>query len=492
MLRTTCHGAAAAFCAVSLAANLRYGLSLGTEPLDKGIYAAASVAADVFKIGLPLHLLALWAKRYRVLSVAGFAFWLACLGWSLGSAVGFALSSRADMVAERAAALETRIGWEATVHRAEEQLSALGRHRPVAVVGAELAATAVPPHIWQRTNACAEATIPESQTACAPILRLRKELAAAESAARLESRVEAGRTQLDTLPMAASSTDPQVGALVRLTGQDEATIRTGLALFLAALIEAGSALGFTLLSAATGTTTPPAQPGTVPRSKPATHRLDPPLASAGAGYAVTGSKSPSRAPRPAPRPERATSRHRNPPQCDTEEVVAGTTPPQPASSNAPKSNTELGHHVSAPRMSPGDTAIRRWAQSRIEVNPAAEVPARAAYEDFGRWCRAQQIESCSETRFGRVFTTRISELGGCKVKRRDRAYYVGVSLAAQGAVNSRDRSEDPQRPDRAQPALRFLPNGRRPQQRWQRWRTTKQQQRREPRGKLPNDFEKME
>ena len=79
LLRITGYGAAAAFCAVSLAANLRYGLSLGTESLDKGIYAAASVAADVFKIGLPLHLLALRAKCYRILSAAGFALALAAL-----------------------------------------------------------------------------------------------------------------------------------------------------------------------------------------------------------------------------------------------------------------------------------------------------------------------------------------------------------------------------------------------------------------------------
>jgi hypothetical protein len=444
--------AAAAFCAVSLAANLWYSLSLGTEPLDKAIYAAASVAADVFKIGLPLQLLALWAKRDRLLSVTGFVLWLMCFGWSLGSAVGFALSSRAETVAERVAARETRDGWEATVHRATEQLSALGGHRPIAVIEAELAATTVPPHIRQRTNACAEVTLPESQAACAPTLRLRKELAAAEAAARLESRVEAGREKLDTLPVAGSSADPQVAALARLTGRDEGSLRTGFALFLAALIEAGSALGFTLVSAVTGSTTPPAGPGavggakradrrhlnpaphgTLPISKPTvSRRLDPPplVAANDAGDAVGASKS--------------------------SPATLGRSP-VPAPSNAARPR--------APQPTLGSDGTGRWALTRLALTPSAGVRARAAYEDYCRWSRAEGIVPCSETRFGRAFTARIRELGGRKVRRRDGAYYVGVSLAASQPAGSHDQ---PRTAKPAHPPRRPEPNGT-PWQRWLRW-----------------------
>lgn len=49
---------------VSIGANLRYGISLGHEPVDKSLYAAASVAADAFKIMLPLLMLRLWARRH--------------------------------------------------------------------------------------------------------------------------------------------------------------------------------------------------------------------------------------------------------------------------------------------------------------------------------------------------------------------------------------------------------------------------------------------
>ena len=65
------------------------------------------------------------------------------------------------------------------------------------------------------------------------------------------------------------------------------------------------------------------------------------------------------------------------------------------------------------------------------MDPAGNIPARDAYADFCRWARAKDIEPCTETRFGRDFSARIIELGGVKVKRRDRAYYEGVALAAQ-------------------------------------------------------------
>jgi hypothetical protein len=62
------------------------------------------------------------------------------------------------------------------------------------------------------------------------------------------------------------------------------------------------------------------------------------------------------------------------------------------------------------------------------MDAIARIPAREAYVDFCRWARATDIEPGTETRFGRDFSARIAELGGAKIKRRDRAYYEGVAL----------------------------------------------------------------
>src|SRR5262245_57889502 len=102
------YAAAVAFCAVSVCANLRYGLGLGKTPMDKATYAVASVAADVFKVVAPLLALGLWKERFRILALAGFGLWLGCVSWSMTPAVGFALSSRGEAVADRAAEAATR------------------------------------------------------------------------------------------------------------------------------------------------------------------------------------------------------------------------------------------------------------------------------------------------------------------------------------------------------------------------------------------------
>jgi hypothetical protein len=67
-------------------------------------------------------------------------------------------------------------------------------------------------------------------------------------------------------------------------------------------------------------------------------------------------------------------------------------------------------------------------QTNLKVDGGGRIPAREAYRDFCRWARAAGYEPCTETRFGRDFSARIIELGGLKVKRRDRAYYQGVTF----------------------------------------------------------------
>ena len=125
----------------------------------------------------------------------GFVLWLGCVSWSMASAAGFVLSSRGEAIADRAAEAATRHGWEAKVERAESQLATIGTHRPVDVIKAELASMAVAPRIWRRSRNCADLVLEESRVACAPVLGLRKELAAAEAAERLETQLVAGRAQ---------------------------------------------------------------------------------------------------------------------------------------------------------------------------------------------------------------------------------------------------------------------------------------------------------
>ena len=208
--------AATVFLVVSALANLRFGLSLGSTELDRAIYAAASVASDVMKAILPILVLLLWSRRHRVTALAAIILWTGCVGWSLASAVGFAATSREDVVAVRQANAETRHGWQTTVRRSEEKLASLQMSRPANVILAEINNLPVPANIWRRTKKCTDVTIETSQIACAKIQSLRAELASARAAEKLEKRLEATRAKLDTAPVSGSKTDPQAAAIAGL------------------------------------------------------------------------------------------------------------------------------------------------------------------------------------------------------------------------------------------------------------------------------------
>jgi hypothetical protein len=101
-------------------------------------------------------------------------------------------------------------------------------------------------------------------------------------------------------------------------------------------------------------------------------------------------------------------------------VSTTSNPPLPMPSRVPGSQNASRRRAQPPRHSTTD-ALEQWVRTRLKKEPTAEIPAREAYADFCRWTRARGL-------IGRELTARINRLGGRKAKRRDRAYYVGVSL----------------------------------------------------------------
>lgn len=238
---------AAAMFLISAVMNFRFGLSLGRGEIDPWLYAAASVAADGFKALLPILIFLLAARRRWLLAGAGAALWALCVAWSLASAMGFAASSRDAASAEREAALETRRALSEQAERLETQLKALPDHRPAGAVAAAIANAEVPRDVWRRTRECADVTRPDSLAACQEVLALRRELAVAEDAARLEAALGQTRSTLAAAPALGGQVDPQAETLGAALGFAPEKARQGLALLLALLIEAGSSLGFTLV-----------------------------------------------------------------------------------------------------------------------------------------------------------------------------------------------------------------------------------------------------
>lgn len=355
-------GAATAFVAVSVLANLWFGLSLGHTELDKAIYATASVAADLFKVALPLMILALWQSGRRAFAMPALALWCCCVAWSLSAATGFASLSRSQSVATSEAQFDARQGLEAKVGRTEQRLRRLASHQSATVVQAEIDGLLRTP----RSGGCKVINGPVTRRVCPDVDRLRKELAVANEAKRLEESLNAARNELATLPVVGLESDPQAATLSRITGLEQDTVRAVLVLLLAVLVEAASALGFTIVALAAITLKPQDRCQDQKSARTSDNNVKP---------------------------------------------ITVVRPPLPLPIS----------------QSPKD-AVSQWALMRLDIDPGSEVQARDAYRDFARWCHEQGVEVITETMFGRSFTNHAPNLGARKEKRRTGQFYVGVAL----------------------------------------------------------------
>ena len=154
--------AASGFAFVSIASNLRFGISLASTPFDRIIYGALSIAADLMKIALPLVVAILWRKRERIFALAGAVFWIGAVAFSICAAIGFAASTRDQTVATTENLIEARKAWEAKITRVEGRLDLLGVHRPTNIVQAEIDALLRTPG----TDGCKVVNGPITQDIC--------------------------------------------------------------------------------------------------------------------------------------------------------------------------------------------------------------------------------------------------------------------------------------------------------------------------------------
>jgi hypothetical protein len=244
--------AASGFALVSIAANLRFGISLATTPFDRIIYGTLSIAVDLVKIALPLAVALLWRSRERIFALLGAVFWTGAAAFSICAAIGFAASTRDHILSIGQQEINTRQGWKAKIVRLEGSLDRLGPHRPIAVVQADIDSLLRTPGL----DECRVINGPVTREVCPKVDQLQRELIASKEAARLEADLVSGREGLSDLPSLGVTADPQSTALHQLTGFGEDVIRNTVAVLVAVLVEFGSALGFSLFVAASAAKLP--------------------------------------------------------------------------------------------------------------------------------------------------------------------------------------------------------------------------------------------
>ncbi len=363
---------------VSAAMNWRFGFILGKTELDAHIYGAASAAADGLKALLPFFVM--WAFRQRLFIhiLAGSMLWVVCTAYSLSSAIGFAALNRQDTAGARVVEATNYQDLRAELDRAKKKLSWVPKHRSVGEVDADLKALLAQPIKSRRgrtlgtvgvlTSDCTSSAF-RAQRLCVKVLNLRKELAVAKQAAKLEGQIiklkaQTAHISQQTKGVAVAEADPQAALLAELTGVDTAKIQTGLVILVAILVELGSGMGlFVAFSHIRGD-----EPRKGENHKTAV-LYEPEISSGGA----TNSAS-----------------------------VEGPV-----------------HKLMLPKSD-----LERFYTSRIEKVDGSSITAMALYEDYCDWCNENSKEPMALPVFGRQF----SEFGTQKAKIGGRIRYIGIRL----------------------------------------------------------------
>src|SRR5687767_8077263 len=86
---------------LSMAMNLAFGYSLGTNPANARMLAALSVACDGLKSLLPLFIAWQWAEKHRLAALAATLLFLLLLAYGAASAIGFAAENGMTLASSR-------------------------------------------------------------------------------------------------------------------------------------------------------------------------------------------------------------------------------------------------------------------------------------------------------------------------------------------------------------------------------------------------------
>ncbi|MCA9134831.1 MAG: hypothetical protein KDA45_16800, partial [Planctomycetales bacterium] len=263
---------------VSMLMNFRFGYGFGANPLDAWIYGLAGAAADCLKPLLPLVLVAAFREGEHARAIVAAVLLVACVVYSVVSALGFVAFNRVDTMHGRTARAESYQRMRRELGDAERQLAALGRIRPVGLVEADIAErlgrTGARGRsgrtVGQITKGCTvRSRLAVVSRACDDVAKLRLELAAAKEATALRLKTAALGRELGRIAgTSGGGGDPQVSLLQELTGLGERQIQLALALSMALLVELMSGLGLFALTQSRQSGTNPPAPATVPAMPP--------------------------------------------------------------------------------------------------------------------------------------------------------------------------------------------------------------------------------
>jgi hypothetical protein len=380
--------AASILLAVSATMNYRFGFSLGKTSVDGQIYGLASAAADCFKALVPFFFFAALRNRMWSQAIAAAVVWGVVTAYSMTSALGHAALNRLDTAGQRAIAAATYKDLRADSKRAQDELTWIPAHRPAETVAAELKVMK-DQRYWVTTSECTEIAGKGARDFCQQLHRLNAEHASALEAQKLEARITdiAGKLAQTVGGTAMAEADPQASVLARLGGFEIEKVQTALTVFVALLIEIGSAFGM-YVAFAYWRMHDPAAAKVQARIKEAES------APSGGVWSRAAVASP-------------------------EAAIAGQRDEHRPTANETANDNRVPNGVP-------DSDIQRHYRRRVVSSPGSNITAQDLYDDYCDWCEEEGREALPMPTYSREFKA----LGVRKDKMGGRIRYFDVELKA--------------------------------------------------------------
>lgn len=230
---------------VSIWMNYQFWAGNGVDHLSARAFGVASLGIDLLKVALPIVIVeAAGAGRRRSATFVSIAF-VGCLAFSVGSAIGYAWSTRASAVSGRAANAQHLAAAQRDTRVVTQQRDQLAKTRPRQVVMDEIAMRKLDRR-WQATKECTDIVNESGRQFCIGLAHDRTELGWIGQREALDGRLRDLAREIERLEAAGArqEVDPQASIFAKLTGIDEAKIQIAVACILAVSIEIGAAFGF--------------------------------------------------------------------------------------------------------------------------------------------------------------------------------------------------------------------------------------------------------
>ena len=247
LLTSLCVIAAVVMIVVSGAMNFLFMRSLAATEMEGYVLGGASAAADVLKASLPWFIAIAYRSRRYVFTGFGSLVFAAFSLFSLASALGFAADARGVLVGSREAAAKELKRLEAKSVELGQELVMLGQVRPESVILLEMAALKQDRR-FTTSGSCTNATARTSREFCAQYLKVDADRQRALESVRVKAELTMITSAIANLEKrgAGGEAEHQVAVLATLLDKERDSIRTGLVVAVAFLVELGSGLGLWL------------------------------------------------------------------------------------------------------------------------------------------------------------------------------------------------------------------------------------------------------